>query len=161
MAALPRTVPQISTPVRGGNDADQMPQPNRPARLSPDGQPCGCNTRIEYLYRDGGNFKQYEVIVVAGILSTQEQRTLRGALLGDCFVPEQVGMRPLQADLRLFGPGSDDAWHEIASISTTTDPATFPETAQGLLTKFRSANWNPSVSSFPGNELQTPPAADR
>src|SRR6185437_9204105 len=102
--------------------AYELQQPAHPEDFSPCNEPFGCNTRIEYLYRDANNFKQYEVIVVAGVLDEYEQCELRNSLTGDRFVPEQVGMQPLRAGLLATGPGDDRAWHEIESISTTEEP---------------------------------------
>lgn len=111
-------------------------------------EPSGINTRIEYLYRDGQNFKHYDSIVVSGLLSEHEQQELRDALSSERFIPEQVGMRPLQEEVRAYGSGEDDAWHEIESIASTEEPTTFPGTARDLLVKFKATDWDPTVSEF-------------
>lgn len=134
--------------VRARDYAYETQQPVFPDNFEPFEETSGCNTRIEYLYRDAHNYKQRDTIVVAGVLTEKEQHELREALQSDCFIPEQVGMRPLQADLQAFGPGEDDAWHEIDQISITEETTTFPGTAQELLARFKAADWDPSVSHF-------------
>lgn len=118
------------------------------ADIDPFDVTSGCNTRITYLYRDADNFKQIDEIVVAGVLSEEQQQELRDSLDSEGFIPEQVGMRALQADLQAYAPGDDDAWHEIEEISITEDPTTFPGTAKELLAKFKATDWNPEFSDF-------------
>jgi hypothetical protein len=116
------------------------------AALDPFQGTSSCNTRIDYLYRDAGNYKVYDSIIVAGVLTEQEQKDLHDALDSDCFIPEQVGMRALQSELKAEAPGCDGAWHEISEISITEDPTTFPGTAHELLAKFKQTVWDPSSS---------------
>jgi len=110
------------------------------SNFDPFDETSGCNTRIDYLCREADNGKVRYSIVVAGALNEREQQALRDAIRGEGFIPEQVGMRSLQADA-LGG----SAWHEIEEISITEDPTTFPGTAQELLQRFSTTDWDPSV----------------
>ena len=52
------------------------------------------NTRIEYLYRDAGNYKVYNTCVVRGEAGRLQQTLIREACLPeqDQFIPSRVGL---------------------------------------------------------------------
>jgi hypothetical protein len=85
--------------------------------------------RIEYLYRDAANYKQFASVVLVGAITSQELHTIAAALdSGLYFIPSQVGLPDLQSAMSGFpDPESDHVWHELdvqEGISLTTDPAT-------------------------------------
>jgi len=79
------------------------------------------NTIVEYMYRDGSNYKTYETVVYEGEL-TEAEKVLVWAFLSEenLFLPEQVGMESLLGNL---GDGTitedDHPWHELLSIEST------------------------------------------
>ena len=108
----------------------------------------GRNTRIDYMYRDAGNWKQYPEMpfIVAGALTDEEIDRLRGTLVeNDNFVAGQVGMDALQGQVT---PGTDDhGYCEVEDITLTDDAPTYGHcTAQELLARFEAAaaeGWDP------------------
>ncbi len=80
------------------------------------------NTRIEYLYRDGSNYKQWGWVVFRGTCDAALHRRLLSALDDDLFIANQVRIpelffndRPLYND--------DHCWHEMGELATTADSA--------------------------------------
>ena len=81
------------------------------------------NTRVEYLYRDGSNYKQWGAVVFRGNCDATLVRRLFAALdRGEFFIANQVRLpqlffadRPLYAD--------DHCWHELAEVTATSDIA--------------------------------------
>jgi hypothetical protein len=78
------------------------------------------NTRVEYLYRDGSNYKQWGVVVFRGECDRSLVRRLFEALdREEFFIADQVRLpelffadRPLYAD--------DHCWHEMGEVTTTS-----------------------------------------
>ena len=78
------------------------------------------NTRVEYLYRDGSNYKQWGVVVFRGVCDATLSRRLFETLdHGEFFIANQVRLpelfftdRPLYAD--------DHCWHEMAEVIATS-----------------------------------------
>lgn len=94
------------------------------------------NTRIEYMNRDGGNYKTWCEAVVPGRLTAAEVSEIVGACLidGEYFVPALVGLED-------GGIGGGE-WFELGLNSfkpTSTPPTGIAEglTAQSLLGSFR------------------------
>lgn len=78
------------------------------------------NTRIEYLYRDGSNYKRWGWVVFRGTCDAAVHRRLLSALDDDLFIADQVRIpelffndRPLYDD--------DHSWHEMGELATTSD----------------------------------------
>ena len=79
------------------------------------------NTRVEYLYRDGSNFKRWGAVVFRGTCAATLVGRLFAALdHGEFFIAHQVRVpelffadRPLYAD--------DHCWHELAEVTTTSE----------------------------------------
>jgi len=92
------------------------------------------NTSIEYFYRDAGNYKTFETVVIKGVLSRADIQ----AFLYDkqFFIPSQVGMTDLQPEL---WTELDHVWHELDVIEQTTEQPTTPLTAHELIHAFRDA----------------------
>ena len=106
------------------------------------------NTRISYLYRDAGNYKAYHDLVICGKLTLAQVALYLDS--GEFFIPSQVGLPDLQAELGT--PTDDDhVWHHLPSDAftpTETSP-TVRLTARTLLTRFRrahTAGWDVSAA---------------
>jgi hypothetical protein len=84
------------------------------------------NTRVEYLYRDGSNYKQWAAVVFRGACDESLTRRLFASLdREEVFIAHQVRLpelffagRPLYAD--------DHCWHEMAEVTATS---TLPDDA--------------------------------
>ncbi len=84
------------------------------------------NTKLEYLYRDGSNYKQWGERVFRSVCDAALRERLFSSL--ECyefFIAHQVRLpdlffsdRPLYAD--------DHCWHELAEVSLTCDPPDDP-----------------------------------
>jgi hypothetical protein len=87
------------------------------------------NTRIEYLYRDASNYKQFVSVVLSGEITAEEIRHIADCLdSGEFFVPAQVGLEELQSRMPSFpDPDVDHVWHELdvqSGITLTEDAPT-------------------------------------
>src|SRR3954467_3112627 len=79
------------------------------------------NRRVEYLYRDGSNYKQWGAVVFRGDCDESLVRRLFAALdREEFFIATQVRLpelffadRPLYAD--------DHCWHELAEAATSSE----------------------------------------
>lgn len=92
------------------------------------------NTRIDYLYRDAGNWKTSGFDVLAGALTPEQTTALRRACDGgEYFIASQVGLPDLQprgaATDSTFPTDEDHVWPELATIQATDEPATLDLTA--------------------------------
>lgn len=79
------------------------------------------NTRFEYLYRDGSNYKQWREIVFRGDCDDRlRNRLVRALDSGDLMIAHQVRL----PELFFTGPvyGDDHCWHEFHKIEPTDDP---------------------------------------
>jgi hypothetical protein len=92
------------------------------------------NTRLEYLYREGHNYKQFNEVVIEGEFSLDH---LRAHLYeGQYFMPSEVGLEDLQENPYR---GCDHIWHELVSAEPTEDPPTAEVGAEELVARFRKA----------------------
>ena len=67
------------------------------------------NTKINYLYRDGCNYKQHNEEIIAGTFTTEQMNTIIDCLdCGEYFIPSQVGF----SEIRF---GDDTCWFESNS----------------------------------------------
>jgi hypothetical protein len=78
-------------------------------------------TIIEYQYRDASNYKSYGEILIEGIFSKDEVKLIHSCMYdnGEYFIPEEIGIPPLQKILweKYNGPNEDDhEWHTIECI---------------------------------------------
>jgi hypothetical protein len=78
---------------------------------------------IEYLYRDASNYKEFGEILLEGLFSETDIELVRSCMYdcGQFFVPEEIGIPPLQSRLweKYGGPDEDDhQWHSIECIRT-------------------------------------------
>ena len=80
---------------------------------------------FRYLYRDASNFKTFGLCLCSGEAHESDDGLVRAALLdGEFFIPEQVGLQPLQFRLREFSdvPTADDhVWHTFVDVRPATD----------------------------------------
>lgn len=92
------------------------------------------NTRLTYMYRDAGNYKFYQTVVVAGSLNAEDlQANLHEY---DYFIPCVVGLDDLQPSPTTV---DDHIWHEIVEIGNTDDPPTIDISLTTLLFRFHIA----------------------
>jgi len=111
---------------------DPMPDPWRPAM----------NTRLSYMYRDGGNYKFYADCVVAGRVTWEE---LKAYVDNDfCFIPFNAGLPCGQAGAQKYASFPDDTDHvynemyeDGSSVEATKATPTVLMTAKQLLAKFK------------------------
>jgi hypothetical protein len=101
------------------------------------------NTKIEYMYRDGANYKVYRSLVVEGSVSDVQ---LRECMDDESFIPSQVGLVDLQPELVAYPSDEDHVWHELVEVEPTDDPVNFHLTASELLNNFRNRKGNWSVT---------------
>lgn len=82
------------------------------------------NTRFEYQYRDGSNYKSWGEVIFAGRPTDELSRRLMRSLDGwELFIADQV--RVPEVFFRHRGLYVDDhCWHELVEISETPFPPT-------------------------------------
>lgn len=98
------------------------------------------NTKIDYLYRDGSNYKIRNQQTVEGTLSDgQIEEIMASCDDGNYFVPRQVGLPEER-----FGDITDDdhGWFELLEISTTDRKPSVKMTAEEMHRNFTKANGN-------------------
>lgn len=92
------------------------------------------NTRFEYLYRDGHNYKQYNEVVIRGEFTLEQ---LRPHLYeGEFFMPSEVGLDDLQ---EYPYRNCDHIWHQLVSAEPTEDAPTVEVTAEEMAERFQKA----------------------
>lgn len=83
--------------------------------------------RFGYQYRDASNYKAFEEVVLVGAATDAARSCIEGKLNCDgLFVPEFVGLRPIQSKLDNFPSQDDHIWHEFVYLL----PAVNKETRQ-------------------------------
>lgn len=79
---------------------------------------------FEYRYRDAGNYKAWGTLLLLGDVTDTDIEEIRSHLdRGEYFVPERVGIPPLQGELYKYsgGPTEDDhAFHEFVDLKPAT-----------------------------------------
>jgi hypothetical protein len=98
------------------------------------------NTSITYQYRDASNYKEFDTVIISGLLSINDiEEYLYDK---EFFIPSEIGLKDLQPD----NLNQDDhIWHEILEISHTHDKPTVNITAEKIISNFRKASleeWN-------------------
>ena len=92
------------------------------------------NTRFEYMYRDGENYKQYNEVVIQGEFTLDQ---LRPHLYeGEFFMPSEVGLEDLQG---YPYRNCDHIWHQLVSAEPTEDAAAVEMGAEEFVARFRKA----------------------
>jgi hypothetical protein len=92
------------------------------------------NTRIEYMYRDGENYKQFREVILVGEVTIAELRP--HYYEGSFFIPSVVGLEDLQRTPYL---ACDHVWHEIVGAEPTDESPTVDISANVLLARFKAA----------------------
>lgn len=99
--------------------------------------------QLTYLYRDAGNFKIWNEILLVGSINAELHRVCTEALeCGEFFIPEQVGLPSLQRALARDGGVSrrlDHAWHTFESIRNLDGVPINSEEAWGSVNELASA----------------------
>lgn len=95
------------------------------------------NSRIEYLYRDASNWKQYNEYIVSGSITEREIKPFLHDR--EYFIPGELGLKNLFP--MPFG-NDDHVWHEICSVEPTNDPPTVSFTAEELRHRLQVAAKN-------------------
>lgn len=103
------------------------------------------NTKIEYLYRDGSNYKIPNQQIVEGILTDDQiKKIVESCDAGEYFIPRQVGLPEER-----FGDISDDdhVWFELCRIFSVDESSTIEMTAEELHCNFVKAagNWDETL----------------
>ena len=87
--------------------------------------PNGRFSVFEYLYRDASNYKAYGKLLLLGGVTKADIIEVRSYLdSGEFFVPELVGVLPLQGELYQYsdGPTEDDHdFHEFVDLRPATE----------------------------------------
>jgi hypothetical protein len=105
------------------------------------------NTQIEYMYRDNSNYKQHDHVIFTGEITDEQRATILGALDGDRFIAEQVGLENLGE--RFGGSYEDDGpWHELEEITLTEEEANSgsqgdEENIDDFVQRFVDIKWEP------------------
>ena len=101
------------------------------------------NTKIEYMYRDASNWKDWYAVVVKGKITTEQYDEIQDCLDDEKFIAAQVG---LAADgIRGYDVNEDDhPWYEMGAISLTEEAPTVNITIDELVKRFKEAkgNWD-------------------
>ena len=98
--------------------------------------------KIEYLYRDAGNYKQWNTAYTKGYLTEYEIRELIESLdFGEYFIPEMVGLPEIKFDS--IDPELDHMWFELNKKDITYEkPQDQPViySSKELLARFNEAS---------------------
>lgn len=98
------------------------------------------NIRLSYLYRDGGNYKQFNDVVYtnkANLSLTYIRETLKSYLIEEAwFYAEHWGLQDLHAFA--YDKDMDHNYHELEDIEETTYPPTSADILQ-LIERLDSA----------------------
>lgn len=102
------------------------------------------NTRIEYAYRDGANYKATGHVILTGEADEDLVRRLRHACMDEddhaFFVPESVGMARLPTwD---WDDEVDHPFHTLENVVTTTEAATDARSIDDLVKDFENRDWD-------------------
>ncbi len=104
------------------------------------------NTRISYLYRDAGNYKQHNEVIVPGTFTPEQIEAIIGCLdAGEYFIPFQIGFPEER-----FGSITEDdhCWFELCGVGfeATDAEANIDMTPDEVVAKFLEAkgNWDDS-----------------
>lgn len=104
------------------------------------------NTRISYLYRDAGNYKQHNEVIVPGTFTPEQIEAIIGCLdAGEYFIPFQIGF----PEERCGSITEDDhCWFELCEVGfeATDAEANIDMTPDEVVAKFLKAkgNWDDS-----------------
>ncbi len=98
------------------------------------------NTSFTYQYRDASNYKEFDTVIISGLLSLMDIEEY--LYEKEFFIPSEIGLKDLQPEIL---NQDDHIWHEILEISHTKNQPTVDITAQDIISNFRKAflaEWN-------------------
>ncbi len=100
---------------------------------------------FEYCYRDADNFKSWGQLLLDGVASERDIKSLTDRLeSGEFFIAEQVGIPPLYESLWMLSSGptnADHVWHQFQGLRLASEVEidTVPhETLDHFLNQFAS-----------------------
>lgn len=122
------------------------------------------NTRIDYLYRDGSNYKVPNTAILQGEMTPAQEAAIIACL--DCeeyFIPSQVGLP--EKRFSKWDEQDDHAWFEWQRCEPTAASPTVAMTADDLVRRFaeRKGRWDVDAALsalFDEPDRSDPPAAD-
>lgn len=109
------------------------------------------NTKIEYLYRDAGNYKKYNTAIVSGEITSLQVDIIMSCLeIWGLFIPELVGLPARRLEEFSFQYEEDTPFFELnrESFSLTEEPPTCDVTVEILVAKFEEAKGNWYLDDF-------------
>ena len=72
------------------------------------------NTKINYLYRDGANYKTPNSVIIKGEVTKEQINGILSCCSWEYFIPEQVGLPADRGeDYRELDPEYDHCWFEL------------------------------------------------
>lgn len=99
---------------------------------------AGINTRVDYLYRDGSNYKMHSCEVVRGVITPEQIEKIKNSLIdGEYFYPSEVGLPENRFD---DSYADDPDWFEMScegNFTETTESPTVNITVDQLVENFR------------------------
>lgn len=100
------------------------------------------NTKINYLYRDAGNYKVYNSCILSGVITDEQKARIFASLdCGEYFIPSRVGLPEKRFDTH--NPLNDHPFFELDPenpdcFEETVDPATVDITVDALVASFEA-----------------------
>lgn len=92
---------------------------------------------LEYMYRDASNYKAFGAILLAGRITDEDRARIEAKLsTDDLFIPEFVGVQPLQSQLDGFPSGDDHIWHEYLGLRAALPEEVGELVCWGTVAKF-------------------------
>lgn len=96
------------------------------------------NTRVDYLYRDGSNYKMHSSEIVSGAITPEQVEQIKNSLIdGEYFYPADVGLPENRFESTYEG---DPDWFEMnceGNFAKTTEPPTVNITVEQLVENFK------------------------
>jgi hypothetical protein len=102
------------------------------------------------MYRDAGNWKQYETVILKGEISQADIEVIMASLKDkEYFLPAQVGLETLQERWEFLNI-DDHIWHELTrgDIVLTDEEPTIELTAEQLVTNFKNVSWDENEAYY-------------
>lgn len=113
------------------------------------------NLEVDYMYRDGNNFKQYSSFVLSGVPDDL------GILMGrtslpswkldesEYFIPGEVGLEDLQNKFTHASPGADHPWHTFDGWRLTEKIPTVAMSWEEFDQRMSEIDWgDPKLESY-------------
>ena len=105
------------------------------------------NTKVEYMYRDGSNYKIRQSVVLRGTLTKKEIDQIFSKLDGIWFIPRQVGL----PEERFEESNEDDhCYFEMQEITDTNEGVDEVLTAKEMYANFMAVKeWDCVKYAYP------------